>query len=487
MTVDRLSALDQSFLRIETESAHMHIGWTMFLEGTPPSEQELHAHIGARLGRLPRFRRRVLSSAVGLHDPIWVDDQDFDLSRHVVRVRVPPPGGPAAARRLVGELLSVPLERSHPLWRIHLLAGLEGNRFALVGQVHHALVDGISALEMVQLLLDATPLSLPVAPRPFTPEPAPGFLNRTLATAGERLSLTRSAGTFALRSLADPSILTDKAAQLRRLGSAIATAGAPAPATSLNRPIGRQRSVGFARVSLDLAKELGRRHDATVNDVILSVASLALGRYLRRCGESLPWLRVLVPVSTRDNGHASAGNQVSAVLVELPTGERDPRATLEEVSRQSREHKRAADAGAVDSLLRASRLAPAPLRDAAVWLAMRPQTFNAILSNLRGPSAPLFLLGRRMEAVYPAVPLVQGHGVSIGAVSYCGSLHLGLYADPEVVPELTDLAHDLTSAFDALRVALEPRGRPRSPRGRPRPRTRGGRRGTAARSVVAPA
>jgi diacylglycerol O-acyltransferase / wax synthase len=482
MAVDPLSALDESFLQLETESAHMHIGWTMLLEGAPPTEHEFREHIAARLGRLPRFRRRVLSSPLGLHDPIWVDDQDFDLSRHVARTRVPGQGGPADTRRLAGELLSVPLDRRHPLWRIHLLEGLEGGRFALVGQVHHAMVDGNAALEMAQLLLDATPFSLPVAPKAFAPEPAPGILNRTRAMASERLGLTRSAGAFALRSLANPSVLTETAAELRRLGSAIATAGAPAPATSLNRPIGPHRSVAFARLSLPLARELGRRRNATVNDVILATASLALGRYLRRRGESLPWLRVLVPVSTRDAVGAPSGNRVSAVLVELPIGERDAGATLEEVARQTREHKRSAHAGALDGLLQASRLAPAPVRHAAAWLATRPQTFNTVLSNLHGPGSPLFLLGRRVQASYPAVPLVQGHGVSIGALSYCGSLDVGLYADPKVVPELTDLAHDLTSAFDALRVALEPGHHPR-----PRSGTSAGRRRSAARRAAAPA
>jgi WS/DGAT/MGAT family acyltransferase len=237
--------------------------------------------------------------------------------------------------------------------------------------------------------------------------------------------------------------------------------------------------VAFARLSQHVATELGRYHGATVNDVVLATASLALGRYLRRAGESHPWLRVLVPVNTRPaDCHGSGGNQVSAMFVELPIGERDPRSALQEVSRQTREHKRARHADALEPMLRASRLAPAPVRDAAAWVATRPQTFNAVVSNIPGPPAPLYLLGRRVQAAYPAIPLVQEHGLSIGVLSYCGALHVGLYADPEVVPEVVQVAHDLRASFDDLRLALEPFT--------PQPRTRSGARKPPGRNIHVP-
>jgi hypothetical protein len=158
----------------------------------------------------------------------------------------------------------------------------------------------------------------------------------------------------------------------------------------------------------------------------------------------------------REDDRQEAADRSPTMFVELPTGERDPRAVLQEISRQTCAHKRAAHAGVLDALVQASRLAPLPLRDAVTWLAARPQTFNAAISSIPGPSQPLFLLGRRVQSAYPAVPLVQGHGLSIAAVSYCGALHVGLYAAPEVVPDVVDVAHDLTSSFDALRLALEP-------------------------------
>jgi hypothetical protein len=166
----------------------------------------------------------------------------------------------------------------------------------------------------------------------------------------------------------------------------------------------------------------------------------------------------LVPVSTRADGtHAELGNRVSFVLVELPTGERSPGAALEEVSRQTREHKTAGSANAFDGLLRGARFAPLPVRDVIGWIATRPQTFNVVVSNVPGPPQTLYVMGRPLRAAYPAVPLVRGHGLSVGVLSYCDILHVGLYADPEIVPDVVDVAHDFTRSFDALRFALAPR------------------------------
>jgi diacylglycerol O-acyltransferase / wax synthase len=469
MAVDALSALDECFLRLETDAAPMHIGWTMFVEGKPPGVSELRAHVSARLERLPRFRRRVLSSRLMLHDPMWVDDERFDIAEHVRVIRVPQSGGPPATRRIAGELLSTPLDLSRPLWRLCLLDGLEADRFAIVGQVHHALVDGVAAVEMAELLLDGTPVSAPATAPQFAPGPPPRLFDRAKASLAERLELTRTAGSVALRTLGSPA---EASHELRRVGSVLSSVGARAPVTVLNQPIGAGRSVAFTRLSLQVARQLGRRHGATVNDVVLAASSLALGRYLRRCGESHPWLRALVPVNTRRPDARGGRNRTAAMFIELPIGERQPRAVLQEISRQTREHKHGEQAGVIDALVQASRLAPLPLRDAGAWMLARPQTFNAALSTIPGPAAPVFLLGRRVQSAYPAVPLVQGHGLSIAALSYCGALHVGLYAAPEVVPDVVDVSHDLTSSFDALRLALEPTAPTVGGPTRPRPRRR---------------
>jgi WS/DGAT/MGAT family acyltransferase len=471
MTVDSLSALDECFLRLETPAAHMHVGWTLLLDGEPPSLAALRRHVAGRLDLLPRFRRRVVTSR--LHDPVWVDDETFSVARHVLAVQAPAGSGVPELRALAGELLSTPLDRARPLWRLHLVTGLRGGRFAIVGQAHHALSDGLATVSMATLLLDREPTSTAAFPRRFEPAPQPGILDRVLVSAGERLRLARSAGTLALRAAINPAAVGEGLGALQRLGGALAALGTRAPATSLNRPIGSRRAVAFTRLPLSVARDLGRRHGATANDVVLATGALALGRYLRRADECHPWLRVLVPVNTRTTGAGELGNRVSAMFVELPVGERDPVAVLDEVARQTQQHKRASHAEPIDGMLRVSRLAPAPLRDVIAWLLSRPQAFNTVLSNIPGPAEPLYLLGRRVQAAYPAVPLAQGHGLSVGVLSYCGSLHVGLYADPEIVPDVVAVARDFASAFDALRLAIDPRApRPRRRGAQPRPRVR---------------
>jgi WS/DGAT/MGAT family acyltransferase len=458
MAIDRLSALDEAFLRLDSRATPMHVGWTLLADGDPPAVEELREHVAARLHLVPRFRRRPLTSPLRLHDPVWVDDPQFDLANHIEAVSVEKPGGPRELRALAGQLLSLPLDRRHPLWRLWLIDGLRDGRFAIVGQAHHALVDGLAAVEVAQLLLDADP-SMPAGRlRPWSPAPEPSLAERALATVADRARVGRAAGSLALKALANPGVAGEGVEALRRLGSALEPVAGAAPRTALNRRVGPRRSVAFAELPLTAAKELGREQGATVNDVVLATAALALGRYLRRAGECHPWLRTLVPVSTRPDGtHAELGNRVSFVMVELPVGERSPAAALEEVTRQMREHKSAGSAGAFDGLLHAARFAPLPVRDAIAWIATRPQTFNVVVSNLPGPRDALYVMGRPLQAAYPAVPLPRGEGLSVGILSYHGVLHVGLYADPDVVPDVVDVAHDFTRSFDALRFALAPR------------------------------
>ena len=452
MTVEHLSALDESFLRIETGSAPLALGWTMLLAGAPPSRRQLCAHVAGRLERLPRLRSRVERSSLRLHDPMWVSDDRFRIGEHVRTARIPRGGGLPGLRPLAAQLLSEPLQHDRPRWRLHLVDGLDRDRFALVAVVHPAVFAGAPPSALEPLLLDAGPLAAAEVGAPLRPLRTPGVLERARASAAERFGLAGAAGALAVRAVIDPSLAAEAAGELRRLGSALGAVGAPAPATALNRPIGGDRSLAFGRLSRHVARELARLAGATEDDVVLATASLALGRYLRRHGESHPWLRALVP--------SRSGERPSAVLVELPVGERNPRAALVEVARQARENRRTDYASALSSALALSRLAPAPLRGAAAWVATRPQTFNVVLALQSGPAAGRYMLGRRVLAIYPAAPLVRGHGVSVAVQSYCGSLDVGLCADPGVVPDVVDLAHDLSSAFDALRLALEPHRRP---------------------------
>lgn len=437
--LDRLSALDCAFLDLETPRAPLHVGWTLRFDGPAPGLAALRRHLDGRLDRVARFRRRLAASAGGL---AWVDDTRFDVARHVHHVSLPAPGGSGELRDLAGVLLGTPLERHRPLWRMHLVDGLADGSFALIGSAHHALVDGIAAVEVAQLLFDD---GSPAAPSSWRPEPPPATAAAVRTALGAR--------ALALGSLARAST----PGSLRPAVAALSGVVAPAPPTGLDRSLTPRRVVGFGSAPLDDVREAGRRRGATVNDVLLAAAALALGRALARRGERPRALKAMVPVNVRAEGTAGAlGNAVSFAAVELPLGETDPTTLLRTVRDRTRAAKRGGAAQPLEALARAGELLPGPGRRAVARAAARAASFNVVVSNVPGPPGALSLMERRLRSVHPAVPLLDGHGLAIGALSYAGRLHLGIYADAEVVPDAADLARDTEAAFDALCLAPEP-------------------------------
>jgi WS/DGAT/MGAT family acyltransferase len=456
---DRLSALDLSFLDLETPEAPLHIGWTMRVEGSPPPLAALRRHIDSRLDMVPRFRRTVVHPPLGLGDPHWADDPAFDVANHVHALTLAPPAGPAELRGLAGALFSRPLDHDRPLWRIYLVSGLANGGFAVMGQAHHALVDGIAAIEVAMLLFDAEPdpeRKREAGARGWQPSLPPSSSVVARSAAALRAGgASRGAGGV-LRALAGarPETIRETAAAI----SAIAT---PAPQTALDRTAGAQRAVGFADVSLEGAREAGRRHDATINDVYLAAATIALGRALRRRGDHPTTIKAMVPVNIRGEGAAAdLGNRISFITVDLPVAELDPVRVLRRVRFQTRERKAANGAGPLEKLADAADLLPGPSRRMVTRAVARATPFNVVVSNVPGPQVPLYLLGRRVAALYPAVPITAGHSISIGAVSYRDRLHVGLYADVVVVPDAVDVVRDLEAAFDAIRLSEAPKPTP---------------------------
>jgi WS/DGAT/MGAT family acyltransferase len=446
--IDRLRALDAAFLDLESEQAPLHVGWTIRVEGPAPPLAALRRHVESRLVHVPRFRRRVVRPPLGLGDPHWVDDAGFDIAHHVDALTVAAPGGAAELREVAGALLSRPLDPCRPLWRLYLVGGLAGGGWAVVGQAHHALVDGIAAVEVAMLLFDAAgrpPLQftapdwVPARP-PTAPDAALAFLR------------DRAVGAFGLARAAT-------GAARPRLRSALAQMAAPAPSTSLDRSVTRRRVVAFGSASLEGARESGRRHGATINDVLLAACTLALGRALRGRGDHPAQVKVMVPVNVRGAGAAGElGNRISFVFVSLPVAETDPGAALRAVAAQMRERKAGGAATPLKAIADIADLLPGAQRSVVTRGAARAAPFNAVVSNVPGPAVELAVLGRRVTAIHPAVPFVHGRALSIGALSYRGRLHLGLYADAVVVPDVVAIARDLEAAFGALRV-----GRPDPP------------------------
>lgn len=427
---DRLSALDAAFLDLETAEAPLHVGWTLKLEGPAPSVAALRRHIDARLDALPRFRRRVDGAQ-------WVDDAGFDVARHVHGMTLAPPGGPGELRALSGRLLGEPLDLDRPLWRLHRIDGLAGGGWAIVGQAHHALVDGIAAMQVALLLFDG----VEAGPSTWTPRRAPGAAR--VAQAGAAGAATTVAGALRtpLHRLA-----------LRDVRAATTSLARPAPPTALDRTLTRRREVAFAEAPLDELREAGRRHGATVNDVVLAAASLALGRALARRGDRPQDLKALVPVNTRTGEPGDLGNDISFITVALPVRETDPLTVLRALRDDTRAAKAGGQARPLRALAQAADLLPASGRRLVTRAAARAAAFNVVVSNVPGPPQHLTLLGRRLTAMHPAVPFLHGHALSIGILSYAGRLQAGIYADAEVVPDAIDIARDLEQALDALRI-----------------------------------
>jgi diacylglycerol O-acyltransferase / wax synthase len=446
--IDRLSALDSAFLDLDSAQAPLHVGWTILVEGRAPSLSALRRHIEGRLEHVPRFRRRVARPRLGLGDQHWADDAGFDIARHVHALTLAPPAGPGELRELAGTLLSAPLDPAHPLWRMYLVGGLRGGGWAVVGQAHHALVDGIAAIEVAMLLFDAAGHPpAPSTPARWAPAPPTSATAAVAAFARGRLV---GAARAARATAATVSHGGDIPGAVRQLA-------APAPATALDRSATRRRVVGFGVTSVQGARTAGRRHGATINDVLLAAATIALGRALRRRGERPGTVKVLVPVNVRGRGEAAGmGNRISFVTVSLPVAVTDPLEVLRDVRTQTRARKAGGGAAPLEALSEIAELLPGGARRVVARSAARAASFNAVVSNVPGPPVELDLLGRRVSAIFPAVPFLEGHALSIGALSYRGRLHCGVYADATVVPDAAEVARDLEAAFDTLRIV--PRG-----------------------------
>ncbi|MFL5845819.1 MAG: wax ester/triacylglycerol synthase family O-acyltransferase [Solirubrobacteraceae bacterium] len=440
MAIDRLSALDTAFLDLETARAPLHVGWTLRFDAAPPSLAALRRHLDGRLDRVPRFRRRLADLPGGL---AWVDDPSFDIAHHVHEVSLPKPGAPGDLRDTAGVLLSRPLDHARPLWRMYLVSGVAGGGFALVGQVHHALVDGIAAIEVATLLFDDGAEQLPSSWRAVAGPSASDALRASL-TSRARGGLKMLGG---LAAAASP-------AALRGAADALGDVVSPAPSTALDRSHSARRVVAFGSAPLADVKEAGRRRGATVNDVLLAATAIALGHALARRGEHPRALKAVVPVSVRDDeAAADVGNAISFAAIELPLGETDPTAVLRLVRDRTRTAKRDGAARPLALLAQAGDLLPAAGRRAIARTAARVASFNAVVSNVPGPPVELSLMDRPIKAIHPAVPLLDGHGLTVCGLSYAGRLQIGIYADAAVLPDAVDVARDLESAFDALRLA----------------------------------
>lgn len=458
---ERLSALDASFLHMESPRQPMHVGSLAIFEGAPFFDasgrfrlEDVRARVAARLHLVPRFRRRLMAVPFGQGRPVWVDDDRFDIAYHVRLTALPRPGDETQLKALVGRLQSHMLDRSRPLWELWFVEGLEANRVALVQKTHHALIDGISGVDVATVLLDTDPDAPAGDPPPWQPEPPPSpaeLLARTLVErATQPAEIVRSvrAATRVPARILQRLVVTGRAAgELTRFAT-------PLPFTTR---VGPHRRVELVRLPLAEARAIRRASGATVNDVILATVAGGLRRYLQHRGVAVDDVRVraLVPVSVRAPSERLAlGNRVAAMVADLPVAEAEPRARLLAVRDQLARLKDSGEALGAETIVSLADFAPPTLVALAARLVPHQRWVNTVVTNVPGPQFPLWFMGARLLEAFPYVSVVDNLALIVAVLSYDGQLGVALCADAGAVPDLEVAAEALEKSFWELREAV---------------------------------
>lgn len=462
---EELSPADLSSLSAEQGTVNMAVGGLLVLEaGEGLAHERVLERVQARLHLIPRYRQRLQApAAMGLANPAWVDDRSFDLGWHVRRVALPAPGDDQQLAEVVGHEMSRRLDRTRPLWDLTVIDGLAGGRGALLARMHHALVDGVAAVDIGTVLLDPTPEPMQLQPPDGPWEPRPYDRRRHLA----RLAATPLVRTqrllldSATRALSpDPRRAATDLRRATALLLELARTRPSAPMTPLNAGLGPNRRWALAAGPLAGLKAVGKAHGGTVNDALLAAVAGMLRRYLGEAGVALERAPVaLVPVSVRKEGDGG-GNRISTVFVDLPAGEPDPGVRIRSIAAATRAVKDSAAVRAGAVLAGATGWAP-PLISSTLARAMGGvRAFNLVVSNVPGPQQPFYLNGCRLLAAHPAVPLNPGNqGLSVGIISYDGRVCFGLLADRDLDPPLAVAAAALRESLDEL-LALGSVSRP---------------------------
>jgi diacylglycerol O-acyltransferase / wax synthase len=465
---ERLTTLDASFLYLEEDTTAMHVGSVLIFQ--PPQDgfdyDRLVELVSARIAFVPRYRQRVRTVPGHLANPVWVDDEDFDVTYHVRRSALPKPGTQEQLLDLVARVQSRQLDRDRPLWEVYLVEGLADGHFAIVTKTHQALVDGINAMDVGQLILDPSESVPGVSADTWTAAPEPSDLDLVLSAISDAVQRptdlidTVRSGLGEVRSAS-----LRVAGELGRLASVVArTAARPAPSSPLNSEIGSARRFVVVATDLDDYRKIRTRlsrpgeDEVTVNDVVLATVSGALRNWLLTRGEPVrpsTVVNAMVPMSVRDDiGATRIGNLVQAFVVRLPVGEPSPVMRLHQVSYAMRAHQDTGRAIGAEALVGLAGFAPPTLHalGARVASAMSRRVFNLVVTNVPGPQHPLYAAGARLIASYPVMPLAKGQAVSIGLTSYDGGVYYGLNADRDAMPDLDVLGQCLADALAELKA-----------------------------------
>jgi len=462
--LERLTSVDASFLTNETSSSHMHVGAILIFEGPPPRYEDLVEHVRGRLSLVPRFRQKLAVPPIEAGRPLWVDDPSFNLSYHVRHTALPDPGDEGQLQRLAGRVFSQQLDRSKPLWELWLVQGLERNRFALLSKTHHSMVDGVSGVDISTVLFDVKPVPEPApAEEEWRPGPVPSGPELVArGVAGVATAPLKLAERLATAVRHPEATARNLAQAVEALGEVAWAMADPAPEVPLNTEIGSHRRFVWVRSELRTFKRIKDALGGTVNDVVLTVVSGALRRWLLERGiktEGLE-LRALVPVSIRAaDEHGRLGNRIAAMRGPLPVYAADPVTRLEIVSRSMEDLKQSKQALGAEVISRFNDFAPPTLLAQASRINFSTRLFNLIVTNVPGPQIPLYLLGRELQDLFPVAFLPEDHALAVAIMSYNGRVNFGLLADYDALPDVDEIAAGISESLEELMEAAKQRER----------------------------
>jgi WS/DGAT/MGAT family acyltransferase len=463
---ERLSALDTSFLELEDQNSHMHIGSVGLYEAAPltrPSGgldfERIQTFLEGQMHQRARFRQK-LAMIPRLEHPVWIDDDTFNIHYHVRHTALPAPGDLRLLKRLTGRIMSQQLDRGKPLWELWFVEGIEGGRFALISKVHHCLADGIAGTDLVTAVLETTPESALEPGPPWQPRPAPSETQLLVDELGRRAALPFTIARAGIRALTAPSAsLESLRGTAVDLSQAVTAGFGAASETPLNAPIGPHRRFDWSSIDFAKTKEIRARMDAKVNDVVLTVVAGAVRDFLDRRGVETKDLdfRVMVPVSVRsDEERETAGNRVSSLIVPLPLDELDPIKRLRRIVETTRELKASGQSRGMQTLSEVMEFSDT-LTQRLARAARDSHAANLVVTNVPGPPVPIYLHGARLLEAYPLVPIAGNQGLGVALFSYAGTLYWGLNADWDRIPDLHDFALSIGTHFEALAKAVDAR------------------------------
>jgi len=452
---DRLTPLDAAFYHLERAGQLLHVGGVYTADG-PLDHERLVDDIAGRLHLIPRYTQRVVPVPFTLAHPTWEAATDFDIRRHLRRHTLRPPGDQAQLAALAGRLFARPLDRDHPLWELHQIDGIDGRRSAIFAKVHHCMIDGVSGVQLMEIMFDVSPNPPPRPPAPPLADPPPvptplGQAARALWDGLQDLGVRARGLVDVLRRPQDAlAVLRSNVGSLQHL---VRVFSQPVPATPYNGHVSTLRRVAWATLPLHEVKSVKNRLGGTVNDVILTIISAALRRDFER-RELDPdglELRAMCPVNVRRaEEHLQLGNRVSMMFAPLPIGIYDPLERLRRVRAIMARVKASGESGHVSRLLDLVDLVPAPVQVPLANLQVGWTPVNTVCTNVPGPPVSLYVQGRRLDVMAPLVPLAQGVGLAFAILSYADAITLAVTSDPALVGDVDTLATDILDAHAEL-------------------------------------